>query len=242
MGFLLWMDRMLHPLRFVLSSPCGKTAAMSPLFGRWRIHPPRPAGNRLHVGCGQEAIAGWINVDIRELPGVDRVVDVTQGLPFSDLETIYAEHFLEHLSLEQGLAFLRECRRALSEEGVLRLSTPNLDWVYATHYRPERWSTDRESLTDCMQLNRAFRGWGHQFLYNRPTLVAALSSAGFSGITFHRYGESARPDLANLERHETWQDSVDLPHVLIAQASGRADRPPFPEELLAEWRQSVESG
>jgi len=215
---------------------------MSPFFQRRRPDPPPATRGRLHVGCGQEAIAGWINVDIRELPGVDRVVDVTEGLPYSDLAAIYAEHFLEHLSLEQGLAFLRECRRALTPDGVLRLSTPNLDWVYATHYRPERWSSDRESLVDCMQLNRAFRGWGHRFLYNRPTLAAAFSSAGFSGITFHRYGESDRPDLANLERHETWQDSVDLPHVLIAQASGRADRRPFPEDLLVEWRQSIEPG
>ena len=59
---------------------------------------------RLHIGCGQEAIPGWINIDNRELPGVDRVLDVRQGLPFQDASAIYAEHFLEHLSLEEGLA------------------------------------------------------------------------------------------------------------------------------------------
>ena len=214
---------------------------MAPLFRRRSPAPASPP-QRLHVGCGQEAIPGWINVDIRELPGVDQVVDVTRGLPFSDLEAIYAEHFLEHLSLEEGLAFLRECRRALAGSGVLRLSTPNLDWVYATHYRLGRWTTDREALTDCMQLNRAFRGWGHQFLYNARALEAALSAAGFSRVSYHRYGESDRPDLVRLERHETWQDSPELPHVLIAQASGTGARRPFPQDLLVEWRRSMESG
>ena len=213
---------------------------MSPLFRR-RSASPVPAAGRLHVGCGQEAIPGWINVDIRALPGVDRVVDVTQGLPFSDLDAIYAEHFLEHLSLEQGLAFLRECRRALADPGVLRLSTPNLDWVYATHYRPERWSSGRESLADCMQLNRAFRGWGHQFLYNRAALLAALSAAGFASVTFHRYGQSEHPELSGLERHQTWEDTVEMPHVLIAEASGRTAPERFPDDLMEAWRRDVET-
>lgn len=209
-------------------------------FFQRRAARPETTAVRLHVGCGQEAIPGWINIDNRALPGVDRVLDVTAGLPFSEVEAIYAEHFLEHLSLEQGLAFLTECQRALAPSGLLRLSTPNLDWVYATHYRPERWTSDRESLFDCMQLNRAFRGWGHQFLYNRATLIAALSSAGFQSVTFHRYGESDRPELSNLERHETWQDTPEMPHVLIAQASGRAARQEFPEDLMQAWREAVD--
>jgi predicted SAM-dependent methyltransferase len=216
---------------------------MSPFFQRRRWDPPPATRGRLHVGCGQEAIPGWINVDIRKLPGVDRVVDVTEGLPFSGLEAIYAEHFLEHLSLEQGLGFLAECRRALAEDGTLRLSTPNLDWVYATHYRTGR--AEREALVDCMQLNRAFRGWGHRFLYNRSTLAGALSAVGLSGVTFHQYGQSDRPALANLERHETWHDTADLPHVLIAEASrARDEQPgrPRTEDLMAEWRRSVDSG
>lgn len=183
---------------------------------------------RLHVGSGSESIAGWINIDNHALPGVDRVLDVRRGLPFRDVLSIYAEHFLEHLSLDEGLAFLVECRRALSEQGVLRLSTPNLDWVHATHYHPGQWPSDADAMHDCIQLNRAFRGWGHQFLYNRPMLAAALRGAGFADIVFCRYGESGVAELAGLERHETWQDSAELPHVLVAEASGRAE----PAQLL----------
>src|SRR5262245_63880305 len=90
---------------------------------------------RLHIGCGAQSIAGWINIDNQGLPGVDQVLDVRQGLPFADMASIYAEHFLEHLSLDEVLAFLRECPRVLRPDGALRLSTPNLDWVVLTHYR-----------------------------------------------------------------------------------------------------------
>ncbi len=198
--------------------------------------PPGPT--RLHIGCGQQAIPGWINVDNQSLPGVDRVLDVRGGLPFSGVEAIYAEHFLEHLSFEDALAFLVECRRVLAPEGALRLSTPNLDWVLTTHYR---WDgvADADRMSDCVRLNRAFHGWGHQFLYNQPALSAALRSAGFARVTFHRYGESERAELRGLERHETWEDRDGLLHVLIAEASGAARPEPFPAALLEEFREAI---
>jgi predicted SAM-dependent methyltransferase len=205
-----------------------------------KAHPEGSRGStRLHIGCGQEAIEGWINIDNQGLPGVDRVLDVREGLPFAGVAAIYAEHFLEHLSLEDGLTFLRECRRALAVDGILRLSTPNLDWVYATHYRTGSDAADDARVHDCFQLNRAFHGWGHQFLYNRPTLAAALSASGFASATFHRYGESDVEELRGLERHRTWEDTAELPHVLIAQAYGTARPVPLPEKVLEDFLEAI---
>jgi predicted SAM-dependent methyltransferase len=211
------------------------------LFGKRgpRADPSR-GPTRLHIGCGQQAIAGWINIDNQGLPGVDQVLDVRHGLPFADVATIYAEHFLEHISLEDGLAFLVECRRVLSEDGVLRLSTPSLDWVLTTHYR---WgdASDEDRRDDCIRVNRAFHGWGHQFLYNRPMLAATLRAAGFARVAFHAYGESDRPELRGLERHETWNDTPELPHVIVVEASGRARPERLPADLLKEYHVALES-
>lgn len=104
--------------------------------------------SRLHIGADTTPLEGWINLDIAPYPGIDAVVDVRDGLPYSDVSYIFAEHFVEHLVLEDGSRFMRECRRVLREDGVLRLSTPNLDWVWLTHYKPpaeltvERHSSD----------------------------------------------------------------------------------------------------
>jgi predicted SAM-dependent methyltransferase len=210
------------------------------LFGKGRPRPdPSRGPTRLHIGCGQQAIPGWINIDNQGLPGVDQVLDVRNGLPFAGVAAIYAEHFLEHLSLAEGLAFLVECRRVLSDDGVLRLSTPSLDWVLTTHYH---WDATEEGLRDdCMRLNRAFHGWGHQFLYNRPMLSSTLRAAGFAQWTFHAYGESDRPELKGLERHETWTDTPELPHVLVVEATGRARPEGLPAGLLEELRVALTS-
>jgi predicted SAM-dependent methyltransferase len=211
------------------------------MFGRPRTIRSDEQPLRLHLGSGQAPIKGWLNIDIQALPGVDRVLDVRDGLPFANVALIFGEHFLEHLELEEGLACLTECRRVLADDGILRLSTPNLDWVYATHYRVGQWAGDGEAIADCFGLNRAFHGWGHRFLYNRPMLSAALAAAGFSKTTFHAYGESDRPELAGLERHERSGDAPGLPHVLIVQASGRGDRRPIGRDLLDAYRQAIQA-
>jgi predicted SAM-dependent methyltransferase len=211
------------------------------LFAKPRAAEKSSAPLRLHLGCGQSRIPGWLNIDVQALPGVDRVLDVRNGLPFENVAAIYAEHFLEHLDVADGLACLAECRRALAPEGILRISTPNLDWVLASHYRYGQWPTEEDAISDCFRMNRAFHGWGHRFLYNRQALVAALRAAGFLEIAMHRYGESDVPELAGLERHEKSGDTPELPHVLIAQASGRGERRPFSKELLEEYRQALDA-
>jgi SAM-dependent methyltransferase len=175
---------------------------------------------KLHIGPGRVALPGWINLDIQPLPEVDVVSDVTQGLPFDEANFIFAEHFIEHLPLDAALRFLRECRRVLVEAGVLRLSTPNLDWVLRSHYDPSRWESTAEPIRDCLWLNKAFRGWGHCFLYNLDTLAQLLSAAGFAFITTQEYGHSQFSALSGLESHQTDPDLPATPHVLVVEASG----------------------
>jgi predicted SAM-dependent methyltransferase len=179
---------------------------------------------RLHLGSGPQILQGWINLDNLPYPGVDQVVDVTQGLPFENVSFIFAEHFIEHIPYGDAMNLLRECRRVLGDDGVLRLSTPNLDWVWQTHYALTL--TEPDQLRACFAINRAFRGWGHQFLYNEKTLRATLLDAGFAGIVRVEYGESSHPELRGLERHEKSDDFGSLSHILIVEASGRGGAAP----------------
>ena len=176
--------------------------------------PPGP--RRLHIGSGSQRLEGWINVDIRPFPGVDLVADVTQGLVLNDIDAVFAEHFLEHLAVDHALDFLAAVQRMLTPDGRLRLSTPNLDWVWQTHYRLKAPADDKVAAG--VALNRAFHGWEHKFIWNRETLELALTVIGFRDLTWQRHGESAVEHLSGLERHETYDDDDDLRHVLIVEA------------------------
>jgi len=179
---------------------------------------------RLHIGSGPQILQPWFNVDNVRYPGVDMLLDVTRGLPFRDVRFIFAEHFIEHLSFHESMYLLRECRRVLREDGVLRLTTPNLDWVWASHYVLR--ASAEESVHSCFRLNRAFHAWGHQFLYNEATLSSLLLDAGFASVTRCAWGESSYPELCAVERHERSEDFEGLSDILIVEASGRGGTAP----------------
>lgn len=206
----------------------------------------RPAASlksvRLHVGSGGRRLDGWINIDRKRLPGVDRVLDVRRGLPFSAVDAIFAEHFLEHLTLDEARRFLAECRRVLGSDGVLRLSTPNLDWVVRFCYHDAPGAQLAQRVADAAAINRAFHGWGHRFLYNDAMLAACLREAGFAEIAFETYGRSRTPGLSNLEGHEPSPDTAELPHVLIAEARGTAAPVALPSTLLDEYERDLLDG
>lgn len=193
----------------------------------------------MHLGCGPLALDGWINLDILPYPGVDVVADVRDGLPFGRVRFVFAEHFVEHLMLRDVMRLLGECRRLLDGGGVLRISTPNLDWVWATSYssrwqqlspaaarvEPASWRHDEDAATDCLEINRAFHGWGHRFLFNRAMLGRVLRVAGFDRLEWRSYGDSDHPELRGLERHERHPEIAGVSDVLIVEASPGAAAP-----------------
>jgi hypothetical protein len=193
----------------------------------------------LNIGCGTQSLPGWINIDCLPYPNVDRILDARKRLPYTNVRFIVAGHFIEHLALPDALRFLRECRRVLEVDGVLRLSTPNLDWVYMTQYRTGM--SGGEALRACFTMNRSFYGWGHQFLYNKPALEALLRHAGFAEIFFCSSGESGHEALRGVDTHEPYPDSPECPHLLVAEAWGRAHSPqPEIEAMTVEYKRDVQ--
>ena len=208
---------------------------------------PLPDPVRLHVGCGKVALDDWVNIDLQPLLSADLTLDVTRSLPFRDVDCIFAEHFLEHLHVDAALQFLRSAHDALREQGWIRLSTPNLDWVWANLYQEMGSSPGSvRRMTMALHANRAFYGWQHRFLWNRELLARALHAAGFADLRWCVYGESSRPEFENVERHETYEDTEEIPHVLIVEARKDEPRPSEVKELLdlmqREFLGSLENG
>lgn len=82
---------------------------------------------KLHLGCGNNHLNGFINIDCRKLKEVDIVSDLEELKQFKDgsADVIYSSHTLEHFSHRKTKKVLREWRRVLKKDGNLFLAVPD---------------------------------------------------------------------------------------------------------------------
>lgn len=157
---------------------------------------------KLHLGCGNNYIAGWVNIDISGK--VDMYADLRKPLPFPDqsVDFIFTEAVMEHFNYLDGLKLLIECHRVLKPEGVIRVSTPDLDFLIECYEQgriKEFADVGWISESPCKFINEGLRLWGHQFVYDHDELVSSFNKAGFSKVSFTKWRESNYKELQNLE-------------------------------------------
>lgn len=157
---------------------------------------------KLHLGSGKVRLEGWVNVDL-DAPEADLLHDLRNPLPFEDesVEYIFNEHFIEHVTRKEALTFLRECKRVLKPNGVIRLSTPNLKFLVECYLKQNigEWGYLWRPATPCTLMNEGMRLWGHKFLYDSAELALLLSDSGFKFFRFAHWRKSSINELANLE-------------------------------------------
>lgn len=175
---------------------------------------------KLNIGCGQRIEPGWHNIDLFDEasgarpPQSDGVIshDVRKGLPYADnsVDMIFSEHFIEHLTRDEGEAFFKECFRVMKPGAAMRVSTPNLErltYLYSTRWaggfqKPE-WETAFASVgynpqTACQMMNEGMREWGHKFIYDCDELATSLIRAGLYDIEQYPTVTHGKTDIADM--------------------------------------------
>jgi predicted SAM-dependent methyltransferase len=120
---------------------------------------------RLHWGCGSWRPDGWINSDRKEGPGIDISCDILNGLPLDTGSIDYAVsiHALQEESYPDLVPVLKELRRVLRPNGVLRLGLPDLDRTIQAYLRKDSSSfpiPDEEAMSIGAKLEAAPIGYG----------------------------------------------------------------------------------
>lgn len=174
-----------------------------------------------HLGCGPIIADGFLNIDgdfastgqqwkeevlyaVADRPTAHFLLyDLRKGIPAVDgaLDVVYHSHLLEHLSDDEGIAFLADCHRVLAPGGVMRVAVPDLglwcanyvagedaffDWYRRTYLDDDgtRYAT-RAAVLAAMLFN-----WGHRMAYDFDALSARLTGAGFVDIARCDWGTS----------------------------------------------------
>lgn len=169
---------------------------------------------KLQIGAGTNFLRGWLNTDIE--PRKDQVyLDATAAFPIpqNSFDYVFAEQLIEHLTLTQGQAMLRECHRILRAGGKIRIATPNLTTLARfftgknesdhRHLQLQIQATHLSTVPtpECEVLNMEMHFFGHSYLYDPDSLRAVLSAAGFQNVQIADVGLSSDPALSGIDSH-----------------------------------------
>ena len=147
-----------------------------------RVEAARKAGNvRLNLRSGDIPLADYLNVDLRDLPGVDVVADA-DDLPFEPgtVSEIASQHALEHFGEEQLRRLLPYWRGLLKPEGVFRAVVPDGEAMLA---RQAAGDYSFEEFRAALFGTRTSEGRSHVNMFTPDSLGRQLTEAGFRDVS-----------------------------------------------------------
>lgn len=142
-----------------------------------KVEKAKLTGLKVNIGCGHMPLDGYLNVDQRDLPGIDIVADAG-ALPFEQgtVQEIFSAHVLEHFPQQQLRRLLPYWRGLLAPDGIFRAIVPDgeamLAGVANGSYRFEHF---REVLFGSQE----YEGDFHFNLLTPDSLTDLLKEAGF---------------------------------------------------------------
>ncbi len=166
---------------------------------------------KLHIGSGKNVKDGWLNCDIEPLSTKVAYINVTKKFPLKDntFDYVYSEHMIEHINHKDGLLMLNECFRILKPNGIIRITTPDIDNLIDIFHNDQNkyddyinWSYEVNDLVNKSSIevfNNFFQSWGHKFIYSKSFMKNHLENIGFKNLNFFNICQSGNDELKNLE-------------------------------------------
>lgn len=190
----------------------------------------------LHCGSALRLFPGCVNTDWMHLEARDETestpgrlacvdghlyyleFDSRQPYPFEDasFEWAHAEHFIEHLELEETIGWLAEVKRILKPGGHVRVTTPDLrryiegyidgeNGFFAEHRarlsRLRRFGESGVPDRPAWMVNQTFYLWGHKWIFDFDEIRFAAERAGFdpAHVVERAFNEGRVPEVTEMD-------------------------------------------
>ena len=154
---------------------------------------------KINIGSNDFHHEGFLNVDIRDVPGVDIVDDVGNLKKIEDnsVSHIIAEAILEHFSYDKTLDVLKCWYSKLKKGGVIEIMVPDGELIFDRYLNGDKqgkespyyhnWGQLIHSMFGSMEYLRKWHGddaerYGHHTLYSIDYLRKEMEEAGFINI------------------------------------------------------------
>ena len=141
---------------------------------------------RLNLGAGHVGKADYLNVDARELDGIDVIADI-RNLPFEkdSLAEIYSAHMVEHFPLEELRTVLMPYWTSLLRPGGTFVAVvPDMETMI-DEYVAGRMSF--EELREVTYGAQEYEGDFHFNGYSKASLKALLEEAGLRDVALRAF-------------------------------------------------------
>tara|TARA_B100000900_G_scaffold306769_1_gene265400 strand:- start:398 stop:940 length:543 start_codon:yes stop_codon:yes gene_type:complete len=138
---------------------------------------------KLHLGCGERYLEGYIHIDLGDYDHLDYQIPVDDLSVFENnsINEIYASHVIEYFDRDEIKILLKEWNRVLVDGGVLRLAVPNFENLIKVY-----------ELTGSIDdiLGPLYGKWHatnettiyHKTVYDKKTLTKVLEDATFKEV------------------------------------------------------------
>jgi SAM-dependent methyltransferase len=168
-------------------------------------------------------VGRFVKKNARRFPANVVLADILKGLPIADgsADGVYASHILEHLSRGSMHVALQNTYRMLRPNGIFRLIVPDLEararryladleamrldandrFLRSSYLGVEADSKGLDSLASAM-----FGRSTHLWMWDYPSIEAALKTAGFTSIRRCDMGDSGDPAFAAVEQYDRFYD------------------------------------
>lgn len=146
-----------------------------------------PSPLRLHLGCYNKKIHGFVNIDVRPEVNADITDDCIKltKIRNNSVDLIYTSHMLEHTTRNDSIKALERYYEVLKSGGEIYISVPDLEMVFR-HY----------ILHQDLRLLQ-------NFLYGSQKHIADLHYNGWDFKTLREDLELA--GFKDVERYDTWK-------------------------------------
>jgi predicted SAM-dependent methyltransferase len=138
---------------------------------------------RIHLGCGDKRLPGFINIDSRDSGCADVICDIND-LPFSSgsIDLIYMCHSLEHIPMHNVGTMVAQLHSLLRLGGMIYISVPDFA-VLASLYLSQR--VELSSIVRAIHGGQEYPENLHYMSYDYKLLTAILATTGFTAISHY---------------------------------------------------------
>jgi len=152
----------------------------------------------LNLGSNNIKYKNFLNVDIRNIPEVDIVDDVTKLETIKDdsIDAIIAHNILEHISYDKTDACLNNWAKKLKRGGWIEIGVPDGELIFKRYqkgivtrkeYNDSSWKDVIHSIFGNMKIVREMHGndaekYMHHNIFCESFLRECMEKAGFKKI------------------------------------------------------------